>query len=196
VNSFRLIQNHAPMDHAARWPEQMAYPDYPIERQVRSNAHDFQLAFAEEAATRLHERFDDALLEASRTGLRILARHEQALKPPTDAVKALYPWQLEVGIPRVRCWEGDVTREPIMFVRVKVPRRYAEVIRKDLAERTSRPVGYEHAYDKTEVTATARLAQLLGYAESLDTFTRGTCDVRISLSEYAPIEPPSGPDAA
>lgn len=194
MDSARVLQ--MPARRSGRWPQQMPYPDYPIERHVRSNGHDFQLAFAEEAAMWLHERFDDALLDASRDGLRILARHEQALKPPTDVLRALYPWQLEVGIPRVRYWAGDVGREPIMLVKVNVHRRHAQVIRKDLAGRTGRSVGVDHAYDRAEITATVRLAKLLGYAESVDIFTRGECEVRICLSEYAPLEPPDGPTAA
>src|SRR5688500_12472353 len=57
--------------HPSRRPQPLPYPNYPIERRIRSNAHDFQLAFAEEAATRAHQRFDDALLAPGRDGLLI-----------------------------------------------------------------------------------------------------------------------------
>lgn len=194
MDSARVLQ--MPERRSDRRPQQMPYPNYPIERHVRSNGHDFQLAFAEEAAMRLHERFDDALLDASRDGLRILARHEQALKPPTDVLRALYPWQLEVGSPRVRYRASDVGREPVMRVKVNVPRRHVQAICKDLAGRTGRPVNVDQAYDRAEITATVRLARLLGYAEYVDIITRGECEVRICLSEYAPLEPPDGPAAA
>ena len=175
-------------------PQRMPYPDYPVARRIRSNAHDFQLAFSEEAATRLHDRFDDALLEASRTGLLVLARNEQALKPPTDAIRALYPWQLEVGAAQVRYLEGEtageVTHEPVMRVTVSAPRRHGQAIREDIAARTDRQVSLDYAYDRILVTANVRLARLLGYAEFLDSFAGGDYELRIGLSEYAPIEPP------
>jgi hypothetical protein len=171
-------------------------PDFPIERRIRSHAYDFQLAFAEEAATRIHQRFDDALLAPGRGGLLILGRHEQALKPPTDALMALYPWKLEVGMACVRYQEGEVIREPVMLVTVNVPRFNAPAVRDDLASRTDEPVSVEYAYDRAIMTAKAKLAKLLGYPQSLECFTRGAGEVGMSLSGWAPVLPPDGPFAA
>ena len=172
----------------------MRYPDYPIERWIRSNAHDFQLAFAEEAATRVHERFDDALIEPGRTGLLILGRNEQALKAPTDAVRALYPWKLEVGMACVRYQEDGVTREPVMLLTVNVPRFQAQAVGEDVAGRTDQPVSLEFAYDRAMITAKVRLSRLLGYAQSLESFTHGQGETRIWLSGWVPV--PEGPAAA
>lgn len=178
-----------------RHPEQaLAYPDFPIERRIRSNAYDFQLAFAEEAATRAHQRFDDALLVPGRDGLLILGRHEQALKAPTEALMALYPWKLEVGMARVRFQEGEVMREPVMLVRADVPRFNAQAVHDDLASRTDEPVSLEYAYDRALLTAKVRLARLLGYARSLERFTRGAGEARIWLSGWTPVKPPEWPD--
>jgi hypothetical protein len=193
--SARVLSISQPLSRRPQ-PIPMSYPEYPIERRIRSNAHDFQLAFAEEAATRAHQRFDDALLTPGRTGLLILARHEQALKAPTDAVRALYPWKLEVGLACVRYQEGEVTREPVMLLTVKVPRSQAQAVCEDLASRTDQPVGLEYAYDHAVITTKARLARLLGYAQSLESFTRGECEVKTWLSEWAPVLPPEGPAAA
>ena len=174
----------------------LAYPDYPIERRVRSNAHDFQLAFAQEAAARIDQPFDDALLAPGYAGLLVLGRHEQALKPPVDVLIALYPWKLEVGMARVRCQEGDVTREPVMRVTVNVPRFNAQAVREDLAGRTDEPVSLTFEYDRAVITTKARLARLLGYEQSLQDFTRGQAEASIRLSEWAQVPPPEGPSAA
>lgn len=180
---------------AGRRREQpLPYPDFPIERRIRSNAYDFQLVFAEEAAMRAHQRFDDALLAPGRDGLLILGRHEQALTAPTEALMALYPWKLEVGMPCVRYKEGEVTLEPVMLVTASVPRFNAQAVHDDLASRTDQPVDLEYAYDRALLTAKARLARLLGYAQSLERFTRGAGEARIWLSEWAPVQPPEGPE--
>lgn len=221
VNSLKIVPLARQRDRHA--PSRMAYPDYPIERYIRSNVHDFQLAFAEEAAAQLNVRYDDALLEASRDGLLIRARNEQALKSPTEAIGALYPWQLQVGVARVRYREGgdvdgeaangrtmigrgvtfgDVTfhginlSEPVMRVTVSVPRRQAQAILDDLAGRTDRQVSLNYAYDRAVIVASVRLARMLGYADLLDELTRGECSVEIHLSGYAPVESPDGPAAA
>lgn len=222
VNSLKIVPLARQRDRHV--PSRMAYPDYPIERYIRSNVHDFQLAFAEEAAAQLHDRYDDALLEASRDGLLILARNEQALKSPTAAIGALYPWQLQVGVARVRYREGDdveageaangrttidrgvtlrgvtfrdvTLSEPVMRVTVSVPRQQAQAILDDLAGRTDRQVSLNYAYDRAVIVARVRLARMLGYADLLEELTRGECSVQIHLSEYAPVESPDGPAAA
>jgi predicted membrane GTPase involved in stress response len=176
-----------------RRAQPLPYPDFPIERRVRSNACDFQLLFAEEAATRVHQRFDDALLVPARDGLLILGRHEQALQAPLEMLIALYPWQLEIGMARVRYQAGEVVREPVMLVKADVPRFNAQAVHEDLASRTEEPVTLEYAYDRARITAKARLARLLGYAQSLERFTQGAGEARMWLSEWAPVTRPEGP---
>jgi hypothetical protein len=194
MSSARVLSIAQP--EARPRPQPLPYPDFPIERRIRSNAYDFQLSFAEEAATRIHQRFDDALLAPARSGLLILGRHESALKLPTDALMALYPWKLEVGMACVRYQEGEVTREPVMLVTANVPRFNAQAVRDDLASRTDEAVGLEYAYDRAILTAKVRLAKLLGYPQSLESSTRGAGKVNIWLSEWAPVRPPDGPAAA
>ena len=200
MNSARVLPIAQP--HARRRPQPLPYPDYPIERRIRSHAHDFQLTFAEEAATRIHERYDDALLAPARAGLLILGRNEQALKEPTDAVRALYPWKLEVGAACVRYQEGAVTREPMMLVTVNVARFHAEAVRADLASRTEQPVTVDFAYDRAMVKAKVRLARLLGYAQSLEGLSRDQAEAKVWLSEWVPVaggdgpQGPEGPEAA
>lgn len=214
VNRLKIVPLAMQRQRQRHVPSRMAYPDYPIERYIRSNVHDFQLAFAEEAAAQLHDRYDDALLEAGRDGLLILARNEQALKAPTDAIGALHPWQLQVGVARVRYREvgdaedgeaangrttigRDVTlSEPVMRVTVSVPRHQAQAILDDLAGRTDRQVSLNYAQDRAVIVASVRLARMLGYADLLEELTRGECSVQIHLSEYAPVESPDGPAAA
>ena len=172
----------------------LPYPDFPIARLIRSNAYDFQLVFAEEAATRAHQRFEDALLAPGRDGLLILGRHEQALRAPTDALQALYPWKLEVGMACVRYRTAEVTLEPVMLVTADVPRFNAQAVHDDLASRTDEPVSLAYAYDRALLTAKVRLARLLGYAQSLERFTRGAGAARIWLSGWAPVQPSQGPE--
>jgi hypothetical protein len=194
MNSAQVLSIGQP--RTSRRPQSIPYPDFPIERRIRSNTHDFQLPFAEEAATRAHQRFDDALLVPDRFGLLVLGRHEQALKAPTDVIRALYPWKLEVGMACVRYQDGDVTREPVMLVTVDVSRFHAQAVCEDLADRTTAPVSREFAYDRAVVSAKVRLANLLGYADSLENLTRGEAVANIWLSEWVPVSPPEGPASA
>ena len=191
MNSARVLPISQPRAERRHLP--LPYPDYPIERRIRSHVHDFQLAFAEEAATRVHDRFDDALLAPARAGLLILGRNEQALEEPTGAIRALYPWKLEVGMARVRYRDGDIACEPVMRVTVNVPRFQAEAVREDLASRTEQPVTVDFAYDRAVVTTKVPLAKLLGYAKSLESFSRGQAEAKIWLSEWAPVVEPDGP---
>jgi hypothetical protein len=194
MSSVRLVQLEQPAVRTLQ--PRMSYPDFPIARRIRSNAHDFQLAFGEEAATRAHERFEDAFLQPDRTGLLILGRHEQALSAPTAAIRALYPWKLEVGIPCIRYKEeGDLTLEPVMQVTVDLPRGNAQAVHLDLAGRADQPVNLEFAYDRATLRTRARLAALLGYALSLESFTGGDGKVSMWLSGWVPVVPegPEGP---
>jgi hypothetical protein len=192
VCSARVLQLGKTVGRRREQP--LPYPDFPIERRIRSNAYDFQLVFAEEAATRAHQRFDDALLAPGRDGLLVLGRHEQALKAPTDALIALYPWKLEVGMARVRYKKGEVPQEPVMLVKADVPRFNAQAVHDDLAGRADEPVNLEYAYDRALLTTKARLARLLGYAQSLEQFTCAAGEVRMWLNGWAPVQPPEEPD--
>jgi hypothetical protein len=196
VCSARVLPLGQPVGRRREQP--LPYPDFPIERRIRSNAYDFQLVFAEEAATRAHQRFDDALLAPGRDGLLILGRHEPALKAPTDLLIALYPWKLEVGMARVRYRKGAVTQEPVMLVKADVPRFNAQAVHDDLAGRTDEPVELAYAYDRALLTTKARLARLLGYAQALEQSTRGAGEVRMWLHGWAPVQPeePDDPAAA
>jgi hypothetical protein len=88
-----------------------------------------------------------------------------------------------------------------MLVTVDVPRDHAQAVHLDLAGRSDLPVALEFAYDRATLRTTARLAALLGYPQSLESFTRGNGKLSLWLNGWVPVMPsgpeePEGPAAA
>jgi len=169
--------------------------DLPIEQLVRRVDTRFQLGFATEAKQRLPAR-DEFALSPSRRGLHVLARNEDALAAPVDALRGTYGSSLEVGPPTVRLIEGVQVQEPIMHVRIALETGYQEAVKQVLLAREA-TLEEEHARSRRAVLRyEAPLARLLGLPAQLNELTAGTARYWIVLSHYALVTRDPGGRAA
>ena len=74
--------------------------DLPIQQLLRRNGTRFQFGFARQARELVPAR-DEFMLTASRDGLRVLGRNEDALRVPVEVLRDAYGPSLEVL--RLRC---------------------------------------------------------------------------------------------
>ena len=170
--------------------------DMPIEQLVRRRDTRFQYGFANEARNVVPDR-GDFVLASSHRGLHVLARDEESLAPPIEALRGLYGERLEVEPPRVRLIEGVQVEEPIMHVRISTEVRYLEAVKEALAARGANP-SEEYVRSRYCVLRyEAPLADLLGLPAELGRLTLGTAQHWIVLSHYALVtRDPGGGRAA
>jgi predicted membrane GTPase involved in stress response len=169
--------------------------DLPIEQLVRRMDTRFQLGFATEAKERVPAR-DEFVLSPSRRGLHVLARNEDGLAGPVDALRNAYGQSLEVGPPTVRLIEGVQVHEPIMHVRIALETGYQEAVKQVLRAREA-TLEEEHARSRRAVLRyEAPLARLLGLPAELNRLTAGTARYWIVLSHYAVVTSDPGGRAA
>jgi predicted membrane GTPase involved in stress response len=169
--------------------------DLPIEQLVRRTDTRFQLGFATEARDRLGVR-DEFTLAPSPRGLHVLARNEDGLAAPVDALRDAYGQSLEVGPPTVRLIEGVQVQEPIMHVRIALETGYQEAVKQLLLAREA-TLEEEHARSRRAVLRyEAPLARLLGLPAELNRVTEGTARYWIVLSHYALVTRDPGGRAA
>lgn len=194
------------MSKLSLWPEAPArtgrggddprHAAYPVQQLARSRTHAFQLAFAHEAIARLGEPTDEVLYEPSYKGLRVLGLTETSLAWPAGAIARWYGGGVVIEPPRVRYQLGQVVQEPVMSLIVRVPRRFAVAVRKDLLRRGAEVVTIDFNPREATVRAQAAQAELLGYAAWLEAKTGGEGEVCMWLSHYAPLGHGPGPAAA
>jgi predicted membrane GTPase involved in stress response len=169
--------------------------DLPIEQLVRRLDTRFQLGFATEAKARVPAR-DEFMLSASRRGLHVLARNEDGLSAPVEALRQAYGSSLAVEEPRVRLIEGVQVQEPIMLVRISLETGYQGAVKRALLARGATAEG-EHSRTRLAVLRyEAPLARLIGLPAELVRLTSGTARYRIVLSHYALVTGGPGGRAA
>lgn len=178
-----------------RWAE-LAHWTHPVQQRVRSRTHLFQLAFAREAVARLGESFSDCVFEPHSDGLRVLGRHEAALRAPIARIAELYDRRIDVDAPAVRLCPGTPACEPVMTMLVRVPRHLSRAVSRDLADRGARAAWVELERAHVVVHAQARLAVLLGYPDEVERITGGMAEVCMRLSHYEPVVRAPDPQAA
>ncbi len=169
------------LDHAA----------YPIEQCARSRRTRFQAGFAR-LTMRLLPRFKASVLRPMADGLRILAAEEAALAEPGAAIRRLHGDDVELGEPRARLLHGAIVQEPIMWLHATCERACTEDVIQDLVLRNAEIEAVHWLSPRPDVHARAPLRELIGYPRILADLTRGTAQVRMWLSHYAPVPPPSG----
>ena len=171
------------------------YHDYPIEQLARSAKSRFQMGFARMTMHLLPE-FDDAVIEASAQGLKILGANEVALALPGEMIRRIHDDEVELGEPRVRLLFDATVREPVMWVRASVPHKYAEPTIQDLVARGAEIEEVDWLLSHPVVRAKAPLRLLLGYPQALATVSQNTAELQMWLSHYAPAPPAPDGDAA
>jgi predicted membrane GTPase involved in stress response len=171
------------------------YPDLPIEQLVRRKGMAFQFAFATEAKELVpqHEEF---VLDASRKGLRVLARNEEGLTKPVAVLREVYGASLEVEPPSVRLIEGVQVQQPIMHVRISLYTDLREAVKRALRARGA-TLCEEYARSTYCVLRyQAPLADLLGLPAELSRLTAGTAKHWSALTHYALVTRDPGGNAA
>jgi len=168
------------------------YLDLPIQQLLRRKDTRFQFGFARQARDLVPAR-DEFVLSASRDGLRVLGRNEDALRMPVQVLRDVYGPDLDVLPPEVRFAQAH---EPVMHVRVSVETRSLDAVKKLLDERgATRQEEYVRP-TYSVVRYEAPLAGLLGLPEALSAATGGLARHWIVLSHYAPTNRTPGGDAA
>lgn len=169
--------------------------DLPIEQLVKRAGTRFQQGFAAEARARIPAR-DDCALSVSRRGLHVLARNEDGLAAPIEALRDAYGASLEVSPPAVRLIKGVQVQEPVMHVRISLDTQYQEAVKQAMLARHAAPEE-EYARSRRAVLRyEAPLARLLGLPAELRRLTSDTATFWIVLSHYALVTGDPGGRAA
>ena len=159
--------------------------ELPLEQLFRRRGLGAQLAFATEAMERMPRR-RDFVATPSTLGLHVVAKDEEALEAPAEALRQAYGPELDIAPPKVRLIDGVRLEEPIMHVEISVHERYRARVRKAMARRNARPsVEFERLLAVPHYEAP--LADLLGLGEELSKLTRGTAIHWMALSHYAHV---------
>jgi elongation factor G len=79
--------------------------------------------------------------------------------------------------------------EPIMSVETVAPNDIAELVIEDLRGRRAQALKAEQGDETTRITATAPLAELLGYGDVLSALAKGRASHNLRFGHYAPIAP-------
>jgi translation elongation factor EF-G len=159
--------------------------ELPLEQLFRRRGLGAQLAFATEAMELMPHR-KDFVATPSRLGLHVVAKDEEALEAPAEALRQAYGSELDIAPPRVRLIDGVRVEEPIMHVEISVPERYRARVRKAMARRNARPSA-EFEQLLAIMRYEAPLADLLGLAEELSMLTGATAIHWMALSHYAHV---------
>lgn len=169
--------------------------DLPIEQLVKRRDTRFQLGFAREAKARIPAS-DGFALSASNRGLHVLARNEDGLSGPLDALRQSYGPSLRVSPPTARLIRGVQVQEPIMHVRITLDRGYREAVKRALLLRQA-TLEEEHVRSRNAVLRyEAPLVRLLGLPAELTRLTSGSARYWIVLSHYALVTRDPGGRAA
>ncbi len=162
---------------------------YPLETLARLRRADSQLRFATEAKALLRDD-DEHYYEPLEHGLAIFAAHEEALSESAVLLHEAYGDFVEIRRPRVRMIPGSPPQQPVMAIRVRLPRRFAGQALQRLRLRGVAIV--EECYRAREliVRGEAPLADLLGIGGELVDASEGTAEYWVRLSRYAPSPPP------
>lgn len=169
--------------------EKAGLPIYPIEQVARSTQTRFQLGFAK-MATYCLPRFEDAALDPTAEGLRILGANEMALAAPRDMLRKFHRSGVALCEPRVRLLHHrQQVREPVMCVRACVDENCVEGVLHDLVKRDAAIDSVNWLHTPVIVRASARLRHLLGYPEDFAVLTNRSGELKMWLSHYVPITP-------
>lgn len=178
-------------DASAAPVQAITRPEYPLEQLASSKSTRFQHGFARMTMHLLPE-FKDCVLEASDTGLVIVAASELSLDLPTEILRQIHGTDVHIGEPKVRLFHGDTVEEPIMWVRASVSRAAADSVVHELIGRGAEIEEVDWLAPCPVVRARAPLRELLGYPAALSALCNGNADLEMWLSHYAPVSPEPG----
>jgi len=169
--------------------------DLPIQQLLRRKGTRFQFGFAKEARPMVPEG-DEFVLAASQKGLHVLAKNEDALQMPVEALREVYGPHLEVQPPEVRVIEGARVREPIMHVRISTQTRFLDAVKSALLHRGASAAGEYVRSNYCVLHYEAPLAELLGLPAELKKLAGEKAKYWVVLSHYAVVDRDPGGSAA
>ena len=164
------------------------YHEYPIEQLARNTNTRFQIGFAR-MTMHLLPQFEEAVLEPSDHGLKILATNEAALARPGEVIRQIHAEDVQLEEPQVRLLYGESVQEPVMRVRAAAARTYTEAVIHDLLTRGAEIEEVDWMAPLPVVHAKAPLRLLLGYPHALPALSQNTAELHMRLSHYAPVPP-------
>ncbi len=142
----------------------------------------------DDACTLLAPLGSDVACEPATRGVRVYGRTEEALE---SAVKRLRSscgaGRLRVIGPQVRHWPGEPPREPIVAVRVRVPRAFVKTVRFELARRGAGALLQDSGLFTSVVGAELPLATALGLSRWLEEASCGLGEIAMRLERYEPM---------
>jgi predicted membrane GTPase involved in stress response len=163
------------------------YFHLPVEQLVRCTHERLRPRFVAEAKELFPDN-DDYLVAGSPAGLLVLAQNELALEEPVAILREVYGSRIAVQAPRARRIGGARPQEPVMQLRVSLPRRHAEAVKEALATRGAMPAGEYSSANHCVLRYEAPLARLLGLPTELARLTGGRARHWTALSHYAEEE--------
>ncbi len=163
---------------------------YPL-RQALSVSYQKLASLRENAATEWISKPDHYLLVDDGEQLNLCAANEQALEEATPLVAAALGASARFGTPRAHCavrGHDGARLQPVMYVRVQVPRAHAAHVREELARRGARLVEADPQGDRFVLRAEAPLAALIGYRKFLQDTTNARFELWSWLARYETTE--------
>jgi predicted membrane GTPase involved in stress response len=161
---------------------------YPIAQLARSTRTRFQIGFAR-MTMHLFPELQEAALEASADGLKILAANEMALAHPREVIRQIHGDDVAFGEPEVQLLYAEQVHEPIMWVRAAVDRDRMEDAVQALVGRGAAIEELDWVAPVPVVRARGPLRRLIGYPQLLSALTQGSADLQMWLSHYEPMPP-------
>lgn len=130
-------------------------------------------------------------LHALPTGLLIQARDEEILSGPVSILQDAYGELLHLTPPRPRLLFLDgYWCEPVMVLRVRVRRKFAEAVLQDLRRREALFLEQEAQFDAVVLRVQAPMSRLLGYGQDLAALSESSGMHWIWLDNYCPMASP------
>lgn len=164
---------------------------FPVQRRVKLREPLRRPGFAAQARSLLGEP-ENLRLEPARGGLALLGPDEEALDPPVQILYDAYGGRIEVEPASVRLARADALYEPVMLVRVSVPRILHAPARRCLLLRAVELHEETVVGERCILRGEGPLARLLGLPAELVALADGDVQRSIRLSHYAPVPGPGG----
>jgi predicted membrane GTPase involved in stress response len=165
---------------------------YPLRVNVTDPSEPFPLRFAERVAP-LFATMTRVNYAKSNSGIVVGAIAERDLESVSKSIREHFP-QAVIGPVEIVYVEDEQRKEPYVRVRVSTPDDYYGDVVADLNRRGGL---IEHMSDASGedklVTATAPLAEVIGYETALTVLTRGTAKVEYEFIGYLRARPSHTP---
>ncbi len=130
-------------------------------------------------------------LHALPTGLLIQACDEETLAGPVAILQDVYGGHLHLSSPRPRLLFLDgYWCEPVMVLRVRVRRKYADAVLRDLLQREALLLEQDAQFEAVVLRAQAPMSRLLGYGQDLAALSESSGIHWIWLDNYCPMASP------